>query len=94
MGGVRSRVGVTFSEFVDIKSVHAGSVRLYEAGMDPAEGRVDGDLSVQELIVNFAPREPLKPATEYTLEIPAGGVVDYNGNAIAESFTLNFKTGG
>ncbi|MCA9659177.1 MAG: Ig-like domain-containing protein [Myxococcales bacterium] len=94
VGGVRSRVGVTFSEFVDIKSVHAGSVRLYEAGMDPAEGRVDGDLSVQELIVNFAPREPLKPATEYTLEIPAGGVVDYNGNAIAESFTLNFKTGG
>ncbi|MEZ4383324.1 MAG: Ig-like domain-containing protein [Nannocystaceae bacterium] len=92
--GLRSRIGVTFSEFVDIKSAHAGSVRLYEAGVDPAQGRVDGDLSVQEVIVHFAPREPLKPATEYTLEIPAGGIVDYNGNAIAAPFTLNFKTGG
>ncbi len=91
---LRSRVGVTFNEFIDVKSAWEGSVRLYESDLPPAQGRVDGDISVQELIVNFAPRQPLKPGTEYTLEIPAGGIVDYNGNAIAETFLMTFKTAG
>lgn len=89
-----SRVGVTFSEFVDVKSAWEGSVRLYETGEDPDATRVDGVVSAQEVIVNFHPRCPLKPATRYTLEIPAGGVVDFNGNAVAEPFTMTFTTGG
>ena len=96
-GGViatRSRVGLTFNEFIDVKSAWEGSVRLYEAGLPPPQGRVDGDVSVQEVIVNFSPRTPLKPATGYILELPAGGIADYNGNAIAETYTLSFKTGG
>jgi len=87
-----SRIGVTFNEFIDVKSGWAGSVRLYESALPPAEGRVEGDVSVQELIVNFSPREPLKGGTDYTLEIPAGGVADYNGNPIAEPFVLTFRT--
>ena len=89
-----SRVGVTFNEFVDNKSVWEGSVRLYETGTDPDMTRVDGYVSAQEVIVNFAPKGPLKPGTEYTLEIPAGGVRDYNDNAIEEPFTMTFKTVG
>lgn len=91
---VTSRVGLTFNEFVDVKSAWAGSVRVYETGTDPALTRVEGDISTQEVIVNFSPRAPLKPGTEYTLEVPAGGIVDYNGNASAEPFTMNFKTAG
>jgi len=91
---LRSRIGLTFNEFVDIKSAWAGSVRLYESALPPELGRVDGDVSVQELILNFSPKAPLKPGTEYTLELPAGGVVDYNGNAIAETYTLTFRTDG
>ena len=45
-------------------------------------------------IVNFAPAGPLKPGTEYTLELPAGGIRDYNDNAMAEPFTMTFKTVG
>lgn len=90
--GARSRIGVTFSEFIDPKSGWEGSVRLYKTGVDPALGRVFGDVSVQEVIVSFAPREPLAPATSYTLEIPAGGIRDYNGNAIAEPFVITFET--
>jgi hypothetical protein len=44
------------------------------------------------VIVNFSPRAPLKPGTEYTLEVPAGGIHDYSGNAIAQAFAMTFKT--
>ncbi|MCC6214229.1 MAG: Ig-like domain-containing protein [Polyangiaceae bacterium] len=89
-----ARVGVTFSELVDVKSVWEGSIRLYEAGTDPDTTRVPGVASAQEVIVNFSPSCPLKPNTEYVLEIPAGGVRDATGNAITEPFTLRFRTAG
>jgi hypothetical protein len=91
---ITSRVGVTFNEMVDVKSAWAGSVRLYRSDMDPALGRVDGIASVQENVVNFAPDAPLLPGTAYTFEIPAGGIVDYNGNPVAEPFVLEFTTAG
>jgi hypothetical protein len=87
-----SRIGVSFSEFVDVGSAWEGSVRLYRTGTDPNTTRVDGLVSAQEHIVNFHPCAPLAPDTEYTFEIPAGGIVDLNGNAIAETFTATFRT--
>ncbi len=91
---VFSRIGVTFNEFIDVKSAWAGSVRLYETDTDPALTRVDGHVSVQENIVNFSPKQMLRPGTSYTLEIPAGGIRDYSGNVLAESFKSTFKTAG
>jgi hypothetical protein len=88
-----SRLGLTFSEHIDVLSAWEGSVRLYESGTDPALTRVDGYISAQESIVNFWPINPLKPNTTYTLEVPAGGVSDFNGNAIADPFTLQVTTG-
>lgn len=88
-----SRFGVTFNEMVDITSAWEGSVRLYITGTDPAMTRVDGTISVGEAIVNFWPDEPLLPSTSYTLEIPAGGIEDFAGNAIEEPFTATFTTG-
>ena len=79
-------------EAVDAGSVFEGSVRLYVQGTDPAMTRVDGQLSAQENIVNFSPLEPLAAGTTYVLEIPAGGVVDFAGNAIVEPFSLTFTT--
>ncbi len=87
-----SRVGVTFSEFVDPKSAWEGSVRLYQSDLPPDEGRVAGYVSAQETIVNFWPKRELEPNTRYTFEIPAGGVTDYNGNAIEEPFRMEFET--
>ncbi len=89
-----SALGLTFGEPVDVRSAWEGSVRLYEAGTDPARTRVDGFVSAQENVVNFRPRAPLQPRTRYVLEVPAGGVADFNGNAVAEPFTLTFTTGG
>ncbi len=88
-----SRVGLTFTEFIDPPSAWEGSVRLYRRGEDPAATRVDGIVSTQENVVNFWPIDELEPNTEYTLELPAGGVADFNGNALESTFTMSFTTG-
>lgn len=87
-----SRFGVTFSEMVEPLSAWEGSVRLYETGTNADETRVDGYISTQEAIVNFWPIAPLKPGTRYTLEIPAGGIIDYSRNVIEEPFLATFTT--
>jgi hypothetical protein len=89
---VTSRIGVTWNEFVDPRSVWAGSVRLWRVGDDGQPVPVQGTASAQETIVNFCPKEPLLPGTQYTFEIPAGGVVDYNENPIDEPFSITFTT--
>jgi hypothetical protein len=89
-----SRLGLAFSEFIAVGSAWEGSVRVYEAGTDPAVTRVDGHISVQEATVNFWPVAPLRPGTRYVLEVPAGGIQDYNKNAIVEPFSMEFTTAG
>jgi hypothetical protein len=90
---VTSRFGVTFNEMIDVQSAWEGSVRLYRAdAATPDEGRVDGIVSAQETIVNFVPLCPLAPDAEYVLEIPAGGLRDVSGNALAEPVMHRFHT--
>jgi hypothetical protein len=95
MEGLRttSRVGIAFNEAVDVLSAFEGSVRLYRSGGTPDEGRVPAVVSAQEAIVNVHPRCPLEPNTDYTLEVMAGGIVDFSGNAVAETTTITFRTG-
>ena len=85
-----SRFGVTFNEMISVKSAWDGSVRLYDADLGPQEGKIEGHISVQENVVNFWPVEPLQSGRSYTLEIPAGGIVDYNGNPIEDAFEATF----
>lgn len=87
-----TRFGLTLSEPVDIKSAWEGSVRVYKSGTDPAETRLNGHISAQENIINFVPRAPLDPDTEYTMEIPAGGLTDISGNPLEESVVATFMT--
>ena len=88
---IESALGVVpLSEFADVKSAWEGSVRLYETGTDPDATRVRGFVSAQENIVNFVPAAPLEPGRQYTLEIPAGGLSDFSGNAIAEPFAATY----
>lgn len=86
---ITARFGVTFSEFVEPRSVFDGSVRVFET---VSGRRVDGVLSAQESIVTFSPSRPLTPATSYTLWIPRGGVADWNGNPTPTAFTLTLET--
>lgn len=86
-----SRIGVTFSEMVDVQSAWEGSVRLYKEGEAPAMGRVDGHISVQENVLNFWPAAPLERGQRYVFEIPAGGVRDYNNNRITQPFKITVQ---
>ena len=76
------------------RAAHDSSVRLYETEAGPDSGGMAGRISVQENVVSFVPRCELSPQTEYTLEISAGGVVDFSGNPTAATFTARFSTGG
>jgi hypothetical protein len=88
-----SRFGVTLSEIVDSRTAWEGSVRLYRSGVAPELGRVPVTISVQDLVVSVVPLCKLEPNTEYTLELPAGGLRDASGNAIAQGFSASFRTG-
>ena len=88
-----SRIGVSFSEAIDIKSGwKAGHVMLYETALGQTS-RVDAQVNVQDTIVNVSPTAPLKPNTSYTLEIPAGGLEDFNANKLQTGFKMTITTG-
>ena len=88
-----SRFGLMFNEMTDVLSAFEGSVRLYEQGAStPDEGRVPILVSTQENILNVSPLEPLRPSTTYTLELLEGGIVDYSGNPLKETFRATFTT--
>ncbi len=89
-----SRIGIMWSEAVDSASAWAGSVRVYPTGSDPAATRVNGWVSAQDSVVSFFPYAPLRAGVEYTVELPAGGVTDWNGNAAAETVRFGFTTVG
>ena len=85
-----TRVGIGFSDAVRFESVDPGSLRLLDA-----QGTVlAGTYSVQLGVVNFAPAVPLRPGATYTVLLPAGGVQDIAGNALAAEFRSTFATAG
>jgi hypothetical protein len=88
-----SRIGVSFSEAIDIKSGwKSGHVMLYETAVGQSS-RVDALVNVEDTIVNLSPTKPLKPNTSYTLEIPAGGLEDFNANKLQIGFKMTITTG-
>lgn len=84
-----TRVGLTFSEEVDLPSLTSDSFSVRPAG----GAAIGGRFSTQTGIVNFSPDEPLLPNTTYEVVVPAGGVRDLSGNATSETFTASFATG-
>jgi YVTN family beta-propeller protein len=84
-----SRIGVTFTDRVDLRTVHAGTFIVRPLDGEP----VPGVYSSQTGIVNFAPAAPLARDTTYEIVIPAGGIRDVVGNPVATTFRATFATG-
>ena len=82
------RVGLSFDEFVEPGSVHAGSFRVWNEAGEAVPGR----FYAQEHIVNFVP-DALDPDTTYFVEVPAGGIADVSGNPTAAALRFSFSTG-
>lgn len=85
---VTSRVGITLDEWIEPASVDLASFRV----IDSCGHQLDGQYSVQDGTVNFWPKARLVRGGKYEVVIPAGGIVDYSGNAVAEDFRSTFET--
>ncbi len=84
-----ARIGLTFSEFVELHSVRGDALLVRSVGSDaPVSGHVSG----QEGVLNFAPAVPLAPDTEYEVLLRAGGVTDVSGNGLRRAFRSTFRT--
>ncbi|RME45694.1 MAG: PKD domain-containing protein, partial [Deltaproteobacteria bacterium] len=86
---VTTRIGLTFTDRIDLRSVNAETLILQTLDGERIPGRYSG----QTGIVNFAPLQPLEAETTYEIVVPAGGIRDYAGNPIQESFSSIFSTG-
>jgi DNA-binding beta-propeller fold protein YncE len=84
-----TRVGLTLTDQVDLRSVDARSFIVRPVGGAALPGRY----SVQTGIVNWCPDALLQPDTVYEIVVPAGGIRDYAGNAIARGVISRFSTG-
>ena len=84
-----SRIGIALSDNILPESIGPASFIVRPRGGAP----LAGTYSVQLGLVNFAPDAPLAPDTTYEVILPAGGLRDYAGNAIASAFHAQFGTG-
>jgi YVTN family beta-propeller protein len=84
-----TRIGLTFTDLVDLRSVDSESIVIRPLDGEPLEGI----FSAQSGIINFAPHNPLEANTTYEVIVPAGGVIDVMGNPTPVTFRSTFSTG-
>jgi DNA-binding beta-propeller fold protein YncE len=84
-----SRVGLTFSEAVDLQTIDGTTFMV----RPPGGAALSGKYSLQGAIVNFAPSAPLLANTTYEVVVPAAGLRDLSGNATATELRFQFSTG-
>jgi YVTN family beta-propeller protein len=86
---VKSRVGLTFTDNVDLNSINTSTIIVRPVGGSALAGKY----SSQAGMVNFFPDAPLAANTTYEVIVPAGGVRDDVGNTVPTPFTSSFSTG-
>jgi hypothetical protein len=83
-----SRVGVSFTDSIELATVDPRSFVVRPVGGEP----VQGTWGAYTTVLNFDPDAPLQPGTTYEVVLPAGRITDYVGNGIAEEFVSTFTT--
>lgn len=84
----RSRIGITFSDNIELATVNAASFFVRPVGGEPLPGKYGSRLTV----LNFDPDEDLEPGTTYEVVLRAGGVTDLVGNALETEWISTFTT--
>ncbi len=84
----KSRIGVTFSDNIDLATVNAASFIVRPVGGEPLPGKY----GVRMGVLNFDPDVDLEPGTTYEVVLPQGGVADLVGNTLATEWTSTFTT--
>ncbi|MEM6990391.1 MAG: Ig-like domain-containing protein [Myxococcota bacterium] len=82
-------IGLSFSDQIELATVDTAS--FYVRELDTAEaGCITGSWGHMRTILNFTPDAPLTSGVTYEVVLPAGGITDLGGNAIAEEFRTTF----
>jgi hypothetical protein len=78
-------IGISFSDQIELATVGPPSFQLRDA-----DGNcIGGTWGHMRTIVNFVPDAPLASGT-YEIVLPAGGITDLGGNAIADDYRSTF----
>jgi len=85
---VKSRVGISFTDSLELATVNAASVIVRPMGGQPIAGKWGLYMGV----LNFDPDADLMPRTTYEVVLPKGGLTDLVGNALAQEFKSTFTT--
>ncbi|HSU53478.1 MAG TPA: LamG-like jellyroll fold domain-containing protein, partial [Candidatus Dormibacteraeota bacterium] len=83
-----SRIGFIMSDHIDVTSMTSNTFTVRPVG----GSAISGTYSTQLGMINFAPDQPLAPATTYEVILPAGGIRDVVGNGLSQSYSLLFST--
>jgi YVTN family beta-propeller protein len=86
---VTSRVGITLSDQIDLRTVSTSTFIVRPVGGSALAGKYSG----QSGILNFSPDAALLPGTTYEVVVTAGGMKDDVGIGVA-AFTSRFTTAG
>lgn len=84
----KSRIGISFTDNLELATVHPQSVIVRPEGGEPLKGTYGLYMG----FLAFDPDEDLKPNTKYEIVLPQGGVKDFVGNGIAAEFKSTFTT--
>lgn len=84
-----SRIGLSFTDNLELATIHPGSLIVRPVGGEP----IEGSFGLYMTVLNFDPKEDLLPNTTYEVVLPQGGVKDLVGNGIAAEFKSTFTTG-
>lgn len=88
---LKSRVGLSFTDFLDATTVNENTLLVREIGGSTA---VEGTFTTLFGIVNFAPDNDLEPDTTYEVVVQADGIADQSGNRQTVATTAaTFSTG-
>jgi hypothetical protein len=85
---VKTRIGVTFSDNIELATVNAASFIVRPVGGQPLPGKFGLRMSV----INFDPDGDLQPGTTYEVVLPKGGVADLVGNRLTTDWKTTFTT--
>jgi DNA-binding beta-propeller fold protein YncE/mono/diheme cytochrome c family protein len=86
---ITSRVGVTMSDNIDLRTVNNTTFIVRPVG----GAAIAGKYSLQTGILNFCPDAPLIANTVYEVLLPKNGIKDVTGNVNKLDFSSKFSTG-
>jgi hypothetical protein len=84
----KGSIGISFTDNIEMATVDARSFIVRAVGGEP----LSGSYGVYMGVVNFDPDQDLASKTTYEVVLPADGVTDYVGNALAQEFKATFTT--